>query len=120
MDVTVTETTQQVIQVFPEEWQPLIATIATIAFSIFGLVMFLMPFISKWASNRQIAAINEATLNPEDVALAVEAKLALYEKSRLISEIANWKYKLIYATEETRPMIEGEITRLETELQQYA
>ena len=116
---TIQETGNQVIQLFPPEYQPLITTITTIAVSIFGLAMFLWPFIQKWASNRQIAAINDAKLSEEDIANALETKLAQVEKTRLTSELANWKFKLIYATDETRPIIETEIARLEQEYSKY-
>ena len=85
--------TQQVIQIFPEEYRPLIATITAIAISIFGLAMFLMPFISKWSSNRQVQAINDSALSADEIALAVEVKLKQVEKGRLTSEIANWKFQ---------------------------
>ena len=119
MDSGLATTTNTVIQLFPAEYQSLIATLVTIAVSIFGLVMFLMPFISKWSANKQVAAINDSAISQEDIALALETKLATFEKTRLISEIANWKYKLIYANDDTRPMIELEISRLESELAKY-
>lgn len=116
----INETTQQVIQVFPEHLQPLLGTLAAIAMGLLSIGAFLWPFISKWASNRQVAAINDNAISTEDIEKAIESKLASYEKARLISEISNWKYKLIYATDETRPIIEGEIQKLELELQKYA
>jgi len=116
--------TQQVIQIFPAEYQPLIATITAIAISIFGLVMLFLPFILKWSANKRDATIQDNALSAEDIATAVESavetKLAVAEKGRVTGELASWKFKLIYATEETKPMIDAEITRLETELAQYA
>jgi len=116
--------TQQVINVFPEEYRPLIATLSAIAISIFGLVMFLLPFILKWSANKQTAAINDNALSAEDISKAVETSvqtnLAIAEKGRLTGELGSWKYKLIFATDETRPLIESEILRLENELTQYA
>lgn len=120
MDSGLTETTNTIIQLFPTEYQTLIATLVTVAVSIFGLVMFLMPFISKWSANKQVQAINDSALSQEDIAAALDSKLATFEKTRLIGEISNWKYKLIYANDETRPMIETEIARLESELSKYA
>lgn len=116
MDSGLTDVANQVVyQVIPEAYQPMVFTILGIAGSIFALVMFLWPFISKWSTNKQVAAINDSALSTEDIATAMEEKLKTYEKTRLTSEIANWKYKLIYANDETRPMIETEIARLEQE-----
>ena len=113
--------TQQVVQIFPEEYQPLIATISAIAIGIFGLAMFLMPFISKWASNRQVAAINDSAITPDEVATAIEVKLNEYKKADTLRKIGEWKYKLIYAsTDEAIQMCNSEISKLEAEMLTYA
>jgi hypothetical protein len=114
-----TETLQPVIQAFPEEYQPLLATIAGIVMAIIGLVALLWPFISKWSTNKQVAAINESALSKEDIQGAIDKSLAQYEQKRLEGELANWKYKLIFATDETRPLIDSKITEIENDLIKY-
>jgi hypothetical protein len=113
------ETLRPVLQAFPEEYQPLLATIAGIVMAIIGLVALLWPFISKWSTNKQVAAINNSALSSEDIQSAVDKALVQYEQKRLQSDLATWKYKLIFATEETRPLIESKITEIENDLKKY-
>ena len=113
--------TEQVIQIFPEEYQPLLATLAAVAMGLISLGALLWPFISKWASNRQVAAINESALNLDDVNNVMAQQLDNYKKADTIKKIAEWEYKLIYATtQEAKDMCNAEIARLKAELETYA
>ncbi|WBK39985.1 hypothetical protein [PinkBerry-associated phage LS06-2018-MD08] len=111
---------ETVIQFIPEEYKSYVMTMFAILTSVMSLYFVMKPFIDKWASNRNIAAISDSAINPEDIAKAIEDKMKVVEQGRLISEIANWEYKLIYANDETRVIIETEIQRLKVELQKYA
>ena len=112
--------TEQVIQFIPEEYKSYVITMFGIVTSLISLYLVMKPFIDKWASNRNIAAINDSALDPDVVAEKVEEKLKQVEFGRLTSELVNWKYKLVFANDDTRPMIEAEIQRLEIEISKYA
>ena len=111
---------ETVIQFIPPEYQSYVITMFGIVTSLVSLYLVMKPFIDKWASNRNIAAINDNAIDPDVIAQKVEEAQKQFEFGRLTSELVNWKYKLVYATDETRPMIEAEIQRIEIEIAKYA
>jgi hypothetical protein len=113
------ETVQPIIQLLPEEYQGIAITFfGIIAACVFLYTMVIAPLMKKSGDTKMTDAISENMLSETQVGDIVNKAILGERKARAISDLANWKFKLAYATDETRPTIEAEITRLEEELRQ--
>jgi hypothetical protein len=101
-----------VYNVIPEQHQPMVMWLVGIGLSLWILYQFMRPFIDKWASNRQVAAINANALTPENLTDAVDKAFKIKEKLEAQKDLETWRYKLLHATtQEAKDMCNAEIAK---------
>jgi hypothetical protein len=113
------ETVQPIIQFLPEEYQGMAITFVGIITACIALyTLIIAPIMNKIGANKAVDAINNSMLSEQQIGDIVNQGIEKERISRIKSELVKWKFKLPYSTDETRPMIEAEIIRLEEELSQ--
>jgi hypothetical protein len=114
-----TEQLQPIIQFLPEEYQGMVMTCIGLITAFIGLyALIIAPLMKKFGAEKTADAITNGMVSKEQIGDIVNKALALEKESRLKGELSNWRFKLAYATDESRPIIEAEITRVEEELRQ--
>lgn len=110
-----TEQLQPIIQLLPEEYQGMAMTFLGIITGVLSLYFLLIaPIMAK----KQTNAINENMITEEQIGLIVQQKVNQSNITYLKAKIVEFQLKLPFATDETRPLLEAEILRLEEELRQ--
>ena len=117
----VEDVTEQIIyQVVPEAYQAQAMTFVGIVIGIVALYIATKPFLDNLRSKRQETAIRETAITDEQLEAAAKKISDAKDKSDTIANLANWRYKLLYATtEESKQMCNEEIARLEAQLKTY-
>ena len=89
------EQIQTVVNVFPEEYKGIVTFIIAAAGVLIALYpTVIAPILSKINTNKTTQAIVDNVPTQEQIQQATDNAIAKYEKSRLLSELSQWKFKL--------------------------
>lgn len=104
---------ETVIQLVPDEYKGMAATLFGVVASLMAMYYFTKPFLDNWRANKQNAVISANALTSENVTEAVNKALAVKEKAEAQKDLITWEYKLLHATtQEAKDMCNLEIAKL--------